>query len=427
MQELQIPYGRTTLPLPLKPGQCKAVLQPRPAQGEGDQQARVVQALEHPIGSPRLCELAREAHSVLVITSDHTRPVPSRITLPLLLAEVRRENPAVSVTILVATGAHRAPTRQELCEKLGEEVVAQEKILSHECFDLAQMVSLGVLPSGCELLVNRLALQADLVVAEGFIEPHFFAGFSGGRKSILPGIAYQGSIMANHCAEMIAHPHARTGVLKGNPIHADMVCAARLAKLRFILNVALDAQKRVTAAFAGDFIQAHEVGCAFVEEHTRVASVPADIVVTSNGGYPLDQNLYQAVKGMTAAESCVRPGGVIIEVAECIDGNGGEQFVRWLQKKPSPRELLDYMDSIPAQETIADQWQAQILARVLCRATVVMVSDAKNRADIEAMGMRYAGNLSDALTQAVALRPHNDGVVVIPDGVSIIVGELPRA
>jgi nickel-dependent lactate racemase len=183
-------------------------------------------AMAAPIGSARLEELAVGKKNVVIIISDHTRPVPSKIIIPPMLEAIRSVNPDADITMLVATGCHRNTKKEELIEKLGEDIVRNEKIVVHDCADDANLVNIGVLPSGGELYINKIAYEADLLLAEGFIEPHFFAGFSGGRKSVLPGVAGRQSVLANHCSEFIAHPNARTGVLKDNPIHKDMLWAA---------------------------------------------------------------------------------------------------------------------------------------------------------------------------------------------------------
>ena len=296
MIEFDLPYGKTSQRLRLEErhyaGSMTSSLADYVPPVDGD--ALVTQALEHPVGAPRLCELARDKRRVVVISSDHTRPVPSRVILPKLLREIRRGNPKAEITILVATGLHRQTTRQELLDKYGEEICRNERIVIHDCDDRANLVDLGTLPSGGRLSVNRLAAEADLLIAEGFIEPHFFAGFSGGRKSVLPCVAGRARVMYNHHSAFIAHPRARTGVLEGNPIHTDMAWAARAAKLAFIVNVVLDAAHRPIYAVAGDCEQAHLAGCDFLASRCRAQAVPADIVVATNGGYPLDQNIYQA-------------------------------------------------------------------------------------------------------------------------------------
>lgn len=306
-------------------------------------------------------------------------------------------------------------------DKFGRCIADNETIINHDCTDNNSLVYKGILPSGGELYLNSLIDWADIVISEGFIEPHFFAGFSGGRKSILPGIAGEKTIFANHCSEFIADKNSRTGILKENPIHQDMLFAAGKANLAFILNVVIDSKKRIINAFAGDPIKAHEKGCAFLQNIAEKKAVKSDIVITSNGGYPLDQNIYQAVKGMTAAEVCVNPGGVIIMVAACNEGHGGESFYRWFAESSSPKETLDKINSIPRDKTVADQWEAQILARILIKHKVIMVSDIQSKKLIEDMHMIYSASVEEALDKARQQTNADAGIVVIPDGVGIII------
>lgn len=220
----------------------------------------VARSLSDPIGSPKLSELSKGKKHIVVICSDHTRPVPSKVIIPPMLEEIRKGNPEAEITLLVSTGCHRPTTREELEFKFGKDIVRSERIVIHDC-DKSPMVYLGKLPSGGDLIVNSLVAQADLVCSEGFIEPHFFAGFSGGRKSVLPGVASRTTVMANHCSEFIADVHSRTGILEGNPIHRDMVWAARQARLAFICNVVINADKEVIYAVAGNLVSGeHGIG-----------------------------------------------------------------------------------------------------------------------------------------------------------------------
>ena len=212
--------------------------------------------------------------------------------MPIILRRIRSVNKEAKIKILIANGFHRPTTKEELIFKMGEEIVENEEIVMHISTDDSQMVKAGVLPSGGDFYLNKVAFEADLLIAEGFIEPHFFAGFSGGRKSILPGIASAKTIMYNHCSEFIDSKNARTGILTDNPIHKDMVYAAKTAKLAFIVNVVIDQDKKVIASFAGDVEDAHKVGCDFVTELSKIDATPADIAISTNGGYPLDQNIY---------------------------------------------------------------------------------------------------------------------------------------
>lgn len=419
---IEIPHGKGKQLLTVADSRLQACLTPTHEQQKAvDQQELVRNALANPIGSEPLRELAKGKQKIVVITSDHTRPLPSAITLPLYLEEIRHGNPDAEITILIATGVHRFPTETEMRAKFGPAICDHEKLVVHNASDDASLVLMGTLPSGGELWLNRLVAEADLVVSEGFVEPHFFAGFSGGRKSILPGVAGRKTVLYNHNAGFIHSPASRQGNLTGNPIHRDMAFAAQTAKLAFILNVLLDGDKRIIAAFAGDPVKAHEAACALCHAQTSVPAVPADIVVTSNGGYPLDQNIYQCVKGLTAAEACVHQGGVIILSAGLGDGHGGEAFYHWFADRQNADEVMRDIVNVPADQTHMDQWQAQILARVQQKAFCIFVTGEENRQMLEQMHMGWAATLDDALAQATKRLGEDSTVTVIPDGVGVIV------
>ena len=380
----------------------------------------VKDALQNPISSSPLCELAKDKKHIVIISSDHTRPVPSHITMPLLLEEIRKFNKEVKITILIATGMHRPTTHEELVDKYGQKIVDEETIIVHSAYEDENMVFLGILPSGGELWVNKLVSEADLLISEGFIEPHFFAGFSGGRKSVLPGIASKKTVLWNHNAKFIANKNARAGSLEENPIHKDMLFAAKQAKLAFILNVIINGEKKVIEAFAGDLEQAHAYGCQKVLEIARVEPVKSNIVITTNGGYPLDQNIYQTVKGMTAGEACVNEGGVIIILSSCADGTGGEFFYKLLADNPSAEVAYQKLNDVEPKDTEFDQWEAQILARILCKATVIIVSDKCDPNIITSMHIKHAYTLDEALQKARSIVGENEKITVIPDGISVI-------
>ena len=417
---IRIPYGKSFI---LFDEQGAPVLSSRvgelKAQGSGDQLVRA--AMAAPIDSPRLCELAKGKKNCVIIVSDHTRPVPSRDILPAMLDELRAGSPDIDVTLLVATGFHRPTSTKELEDKLGREIMDSCRIVVHDCRDAASNVEIGTLPSGAPCVVDRLAVETDLLVAEGFIEPHFFAGFSGGRKSVLPGVADQVTVLGNHCSRFIDSPFARTGVLDGNPIHEDMLAAAEMAKLAFIVNVVIDEEKKTVAAFAGNFRTAHRRGCDYMLDYFKVAPVPSEIVVTSNGGAPLDQNLYQCVKSMTAAEASCVEGGVIVLCAECADGHGGEGFYHALRDCESPAALYAEQMATPQDCTAADQWESQILARILMHHTVIFVTRPELKDMVEEMKMRWAPTLDDALAAARAMG--KSSLCFIPNGISVIVKE----
>ena len=385
--------------------------------------ALVEQAMEKPVGCAPLRELAKGKNKVVIIASDHTRPVPSKVIIPPMLRQIREGNPQADITILIATGCHRGTTRQELVSKFGEQIVENEKICIHDCDEEEMLVDIGTLPSGSPCRINRLAVEADLLVAEGFIEPHFFAGFSGGRKSVLPGIAGRSTVLGNHCSEFIASPRARTGILDGNPLHADMLWAARKAKLTYIVNVVLNAEKQVIYAVAGDLQAAHQKGTEFLAQRCGVKPQPADIVISTNGGYPLDQNVYQAVKGMTAAEATVRQDGVIIMLARSNDGVGGDHFYHQLADEPDIHKTMAAILARDRAHTLPDQWQTQVLLRVLKKARVIYVSEMAAET-VRNMHMIPAADLEEALQKAKALlKTEAAKIVAIPDGISVIVKE----
>lgn len=381
----------------------------------------VKNAMSAPIGSSRLSELSKGKNKVVIIASDHTRPVPSKIIIPPMLREIREGNPEADITILIATGCHRGTTKEELISKFGEDIVRNEKIHIHDCDDRDNLVNIGTLPSGSPCEINRIAIEADLLVAEGFIEPHFFAGFSGGRKSVLPGVAGRSTVLGNHCSEFIADPNARTGILSGNPLHKDMLWAAKEAKLEYIVNVVLNAEKDVIYAVAGDVDEAHKAGTTFLNDLCRVNAISSDIVISTNGGYPLDQNVYQAVKGMTAAEATVKENGVIIMLARSNDGIGGDHFYRQLADEADIDKTMSLFMSRGKSETVPDQWQTQVMLRVLKKARVIYVSEMDDDI-ISKMHMIPAKSIADALDKAKTILCSNQPTVVaIPDGISVIV------
>lgn len=387
---------------------------------ELSQKELVEQALGNPVGTPKLSVMAEGKNKVIIIASDHTRPVPSKFIIPPMLEEIRKGNPTADIKILISTGCHRDTTKEELINKFGEEIVANEEIIVHNC-DTSELVYCGKLPSGGDLILNKLAMEADLLVAEGFIEPHFFAGFSGGRKSVLPGIASRKTVIYNHNAEFIAHEKSRTGIVEGNPIHNDMLYASRVARLAFICNVVINSDKEVIYAVAGDCDLAHVKGRDFLASKCKVDSIPCDIVITTNGGYPLDQNIYQAVKGMTAAEATVKKGGVIIMMAKSNDGHGGEEFYKTFAEEKDLDRMLDTFIKTPKEETRIDQWQSQIFARVLKHARVIYISDAPGDI-VKDLHMTPARSIDEALKIAEEmLGDKNASILAIPDGVSVMV------
>ena len=424
IRTISIPYYTSSMDLHVEEKNLKTVITAKTEDyvPEKSPKELIEDALEHPIGTPKLSELAKGKNKVVLVTSDHTRAVPSRLTLPILLKEIRKGNPDADIIILIATGLHRETTEEEQRRMFGDDIVDHEKISVNHAFQNEEFAFVRELPSGAELWVNRLALGCDLLVTEGFIEPHFFAGFSGGRKSILPGICNAATVNENHSYKAISSPFSTTGVLEHNPIHEDMVCAARAVNVQFILNVALNAEKQVIAAFAGDLEQAHEKGVSFVRSLAQCPCTTGDIVITSNGGYPLDQNLYQSPKAVATAEACCREGGVIIMCASCIDGMSGTHFEK-LIVKGSVEEIDEYLSKIPPKETIPEQWCAQIYSRILKKHTVILVTTYLDHDLVRKANMIPASSPDEALQKAYDLVGKDASVVVIPDGVAVLAGK----
>lgn len=423
MAVIKFPYGEEIIPFDIPEDRLKAVLVSKlhDYKAEKGQAGLVREALANPTGSPGLRELAKGKKNITIIASDHTRPVPSKVIIPQLLREIREGNPEAKITILIATGCHRGTTKEELINKFGEDIVRNEHIHIHDCDDTRNMVNIGRLPSGGELIINKIAYEADLLVSEGFIEPHFFAGYSGGRKSVLPGIASRITVLANHCSEFIDDMHCRTGVLKDNPMHEDMLWAARRAKLAFIVNVVLNSEKEVIYAVAGDMEAAHAKGCEFLSGLCRAEAVAADIAIATNGGYPLDQNIYQAVKGMTAAEATVKKDGVIIMLARSEDGHGSEGFYNMISGEADIHKTMRRILERGRNQTEPDQWEAQVLLRVLQHATLIYISDVPDEI-VRGFHMIPAHSIEEALKRAEdILKNKKATITAIPDGISVIV------
>jgi len=324
------------------------------------------------------------------------------------------------ISLLIATGLHRPVTEKEKKELVGEDVVENYEILDHDARNEEQLAKLNKKTSfGTPVVVNKLVLENDLVIGIGFIEPHFFAGYSGERKILLPGVASADAIFNNHSFKMINHPKSRYGILKGNPIHEDMVEFMENTKLDFILNVILNKEKNISGIFAGDPIEAHLKGVKELEKYVKIPYTrPADIVITTNGGYPLDRDIYQVVKGMDTAALVAKKGGVIIITAECRDGLGGHrEFLEIVKGTKNPEEIIARIKKL---EPIYDQWQAQILARILKKAKIIVVTHSLSRKTLEDLQLIHARTLEEALEIAYGYVGRDAEITAIPEGPYII-------
>jgi nickel-dependent lactate racemase len=413
--EVKLAYGRTGLALQLD-DPVDVVSTPF-VPGLPDEAAALREALRHPIQSAPLAEKVKPGDRVVIAHSDLTRATPNDRILPVVLAEleaagVRRED----ITLLNALGTHRQQTEAELRQMLGDALVDGYRCLQHNAFDDDNLVSLGRTSFGHPVRVNRLFLEAEARIVTGFIEPHFFAGFSGGPKGVLPALAGAESVLTNHGRAMIAHPNATWGVTQGNPLWEEMREVALRANPTFLLNVALNARREITGVFAGDLLAAHAAGCAFVRRTAMVpVAAPYDIVVTTNSGYPLDQNLYQSVKGMSAASRIVRPGGTIVMAAACEDGlpNHG-CYAELLRQGGSPQGVLDLLAQPGFSQQ--DQWQVQIQALIQLRAEVLVHSDGVTDEQVRAALFTPCRDVGQAVAERRRRLGAGARVCVMPEG-----------
>ncbi len=413
---MKLAYGREGLWVDL-PDRNVTVVEPRFVEGlpNENEEAAIIQALRRPLGCPPLREKVKPEDTVAVVFSDITRPTPNDRLLPPLLAELSHV-PREQIVLINALGMHRPNTEEELRGMLGDDVVAGYQIVQHDASDQGGLVNLGRTRFGHEILVNRTYAEATVKILTGFIEPHFFAGFSGGPKAVLPGVAGARLVLENHGAAMLDHPGATWGVTAGNPVWEEMMEVALKTTPTFLLNVTLNRERAITGVYAGDLQMAHQVGTAAVREMAMVGvEAPFDIVVTSNSGYPLDLNLYQAVKGMSAAAQVVREGGSIIIAAECWDGvpDHGE-YKNILRMADTPQALLEIIRQ--PGFLMMDQWEAHVQARVQCRAEVYVKSRYLSDAEIRGALLRPCHRIEETLAELLARYGPDACICVLPEG-----------
>jgi nickel-dependent lactate racemase len=413
---VRLAYGRAGLWIDLPDGSPVTLVEPHPVAGLPDERAAITSALRAPIGAPPLANLACRGGSVAVVFSDLTRPMPNSRVLPPLLDELSRAGVADAQIVLVnALGMHRPQTDAELDGMLGGDLLRRYRIVQHNAWEAAGMVDAGPNHLGRPVRVNRAYMQASVRILTGFIEPHFFAGFSGGPKAVLPGIADAASILDNHGPDMLSHPRATWAVTEGNPVWEEMLAVAHSTRPDLLLNVTLNQAREITGVFAGDLVAAHRAG-AECARHTALQPVegPFDVVITSNSGYPLDLNLYQAVKGMSAAALIVRPGGDIIVAAECWDGipSHGE-YRRLLAGASYPADLLEQM-SAPGFRC-QDQWEAQIQAQVQAKARVHVYAGGLSDEDLRLALVTPCRSIEATLAQILRQKP-GATIAILPDG-----------
>ena len=412
---IKLAYGKIGLPLELDDSLNVTVVEPTFVPALTDPEAAVRAALRAPIGSPPLHDLVRPGMRVGVVFSDITRPVPNPLLLTAVL-EVLDAIPGVDVTLFNALGTHRPNTEAELRTMLGDTIFEHHRIVQNDTFDPATQVRVGLTSKGHETWLNAELMHCDLKVLTGFIEPHLFAGFSGGGKAIMPGMAGQRTVLGNHDAGMVGHPKAIWGVTRGNPIWEEVREVAGQTGRLFLLNVTLNRDKAVTGVFAGDLDQAHAAGCAFVKRSAMVpVPRPFDIVVTTNSGYPLDINLYQSVKGMRAADQIVRPGGTILIATSCWDGIPEHGlYGKILRESKSPQELLAKICAPGFLEQ--DQWQAHIQALIQLKADIYVRSDGLTDEQVRSALLLPCRRIEDTVSELLGKYGRGASICVMPEG-----------
>lgn len=412
---VRLAYGTTGLDVEL-PDDVTTVVTPRHAAAVTDPVGALRAALRTPVAGPPLRDRVHRGQTVAISACDGTRPQPRDLMIPVILDELADVIDLDDVTILVATGTHRGNTPAELRAMFGDVVGDSVRIVNHDARDRGALTYVGSHGAGVPVWLNRAWVDADVRITTGFVEPHFFAGFSGGPKLVAPGLAALETVLTLHDAARIGHPSATWGVTHGNPVHDDVRAIAAATGVTFGLDVILNQEKRIVAAFGGDLLEMHRAAAEAARRSAmRPLDAPFDVVVTTNSGFPLDQNLYQAVKGMSAAHQVVRPGGVIVCAAECRDGfpdHGSYREV--LASAPSPQALLDEIAARP--ETVPDQWQVQIQARIQASARVVMHTSFLSGEDLADAHLEQTADI--AATVAAALDEAGPGarVCVLPEG-----------
>lgn len=417
-------FGKDGIDVLLPPGFESQVIETRSAAALPHLSAALDAALDQPIGSAPLAALATGKRTAAISVCDITRPAPNRLTLPPLLARLRAAGiPLEGVTILIATGLHRAATLAEMEIILGPEIAARYRVVSHDARDIAAHRSLGATRRGTDVFIDERFMAADLHITLGFVEPHLMLGFSGGRKLIAPGLAAQPTITTLHSPRFMREPLATEGSIQGNPLHSELLEIAAMARHDFILDVTLTGERRISGVFAGHPVKAHAAAVAFLEETSLTElSAPADAVITSAAGYPLDLTFYQTLKGVTAARHLVRPGGRILALGQCAEGVGSPEFASLLSAFDGHREFLHAIRDTPVQ---IDQWQLEKLALVGEECELFFFTPGVRAEQLGALGARSFTDLNHAMAALLDGLPHGSRIALLPEGPYTYARALP--
>ena len=414
--KVEMRYGTGILPIEIPDKNVAKVLEISESTPLPDEVRAVREAIAHPIASHALAEIAKGRASACIVISDITRPVPNKVILPPMLEVLEQTGiPREKITILIATGIHRPNDAEELETMVGGDIMKMYRIVNHFSQKPETHAYLGKTQNGTPVHIDKTYLEADLKITTGLIEPHLMAGYSGGRKAICPGIASVETMKVMHGPELMEHPKSAVGILDGNPFHIEATEIALMAGTDFNLNVAIDKQRRITGVFAGDLVESHRVGAAFVEKHAKVTlPVAADAVVVSSAGYPLDTTFYQAIKGLLTAVEIVKQGGSILLVAACSEGIGSKPFTDLIFKTD---DLTAFVQGLynPANFVI-DQWQLEELAKVARKADIYFYTDGipyHQRAKLFVHPLKSA---QEGVEELLTLYGEDAQIAVIPEG-----------
>jgi nickel-dependent lactate racemase len=411
---VRLDYGSAGLEVDV-PADRATVIQPAFRPALADPQAALTAALRKPLRRPPLRDIVRPGMKIAISVCDITRAQPRREMLEALFAEMPEVAPD-DVTILIATGTHRVNTPVEHEQMLGPDIARRYRIVNHDSRDASTLVHVGTTTTGVPVSLNRLWMAADIRLTTGFVEPHFFAGFSGGPKMVAPGLAALETVLVLHDAARIGHPNATWGVTEGNPIHDDVREIARMVRVDFAVDVTLNPEQKITEVFAGDLLTEHRAACeAAKRDAMRAVDAPFDVVLTSNSGFPLDQNLYQAVKGMSAAAKVVKSGGTIVCAAECRDGLPSHgSYGTVLASQPSPEKLLA-MITAPGY-SVPDQWQVQLQAQLQLKARVMVKTSGLTPDAVRAAHFQPVDDVAAAVSCALREAGPDATLCVLPNG-----------
>ncbi|MEE9609286.1 MAG: nickel-dependent lactate racemase [Myxococcota bacterium] len=417
--QVRLAYGRSELEVDFPDDRTVDLVEKQPVSALGEPEAALRHGLEHPIGARPLREIARGRRDAVIVLSDATRPVPNALLVPPILDALRAGGlPPEAVALQIATGLHRPATPAELDEMLGAELARSLKIVQHDARDAEAHADLGRTSGGIPILIDRFFLERDLRIATGLIEPHLMAGYSGGRKAICPGLAALATVRVAHGPAML-EAKVGPGIVEGNPFHQGLLEIVRQVGVDFLVNLSLDRDRRVAGIFCGDVEQAHAQGMAFVERESLVAlDEPADLVVTSGGGHPLDATFYQAIKGISAASGIVKPGGFILLCASLSEGCGSASFEKLLRECESPRDFELRLDDDRFFEP--DQWMVQHLCQAHRRARLLLYTDGMPAEAVRELLVEPVPSPAAGIERALAALPARARIAVLPQGPSVL-------